>query len=169
MAAEISQAATAMCKKATVENALNEKYFMGLTRIRRNKVSSISAFTQAMFGIKGMHRSISYLRLMVVARQLIHGSGLGGEEQDYRTKPTRRPPRSLVTFHFTIPSLDRSVSYFAIPPRSPPPTPPTLPPPDETASHIQPSPPPPFPAPGATSCPIPNSGNDTQETSFPSP
>ena len=39
-----------------------------------------------MFGIKGMHRSISYLRLMVVARQLIHGSGLGGEEQDYRTR-----------------------------------------------------------------------------------
>src|SRR6266540_1801553 len=58
----------------------------GLTRIRRNYVASISAVTQAMFGIKGMHRSISYLRLMVVARQLIHGSGLGGAEQDYRTR-----------------------------------------------------------------------------------
>jgi hypothetical protein len=44
-----------------------------------------------MFGIKGMHRSISYLRLMVVARQLIHGSGLGGAEQDYRTR--KQQPR----------------------------------------------------------------------------
>jgi len=31
-----------------------------------------------MVGIKGIHGSISYLRLRVVARQLIHGPGLGG-------------------------------------------------------------------------------------------
>ena len=46
MAAEISQAATAMCKKATAANALNEKYFMGLTRIRPNQC----AFKDAFFG-----------------------------------------------------------------------------------------------------------------------
>src|SRR5260370_7320015 len=74
-----------------------------LTRIRRNKVSSISAFTQAMFGIKGMHRSISYLRLMVGARQLIHGSGLGGgtrlpnQKTASRVPPT--PPLLQVILH----------------------------------------------------------------------
>jgi hypothetical protein len=56
-----------------------------------------------MFGIKGMHRSISYLRLMVVAKQLIHGSGLGGAEQDYRTRKqlagtNATGPSSNVTF-----------------------------------------------------------------------
>jgi hypothetical protein len=31
-----------------------------------------------MFGIKGIYGSISYLRLWVLARQLIHRPGLGG-------------------------------------------------------------------------------------------
>ena len=34
MAAEISQVVPAMCKKATAANALNEKRFMGLTKLR---------------------------------------------------------------------------------------------------------------------------------------
>jgi hypothetical protein len=57
-----------------------------------------------MFGIKGMHRSISYLRLMVVARQLIHGSGLGGankttEPENSKLAGTNATgPSSNVTF-----------------------------------------------------------------------
>jgi hypothetical protein len=43
-----------------------------------------------MFGIKGIYGSISYLRLSVVARPLIHGPGLSGADGMAMKKIHRR-------------------------------------------------------------------------------
>jgi hypothetical protein len=59
-----------------------------------------------MFGIKGMHRSISHLRLIVVARQLIHGSGLGGGN-----KTTEPESSKLAGTNATSPSTN--VTFIA--------------------------------------------------------